>query len=407
MRYILLLCLLLNGMPQVSHAFYAWQGDRGSAELRGLLRGFGVILINPDNPFFYRDQHVSGLAGSGRLMLDADSGGQLSFETHAIQTYIPNTLQSGGRRFATGLGVERSDTLDWSFGNKQAHFLFDRLNVQYASDQLNIKLGRQPINLASTFYFTPNDFFAPFAAQTFFRDYKPGVDAMRVGVPLGDFSQFSLIAVLAYQPDILSDSGWSNRPDRNGTSYLVRASTVFGDFYWAIIGGVVRRDQILGGDFQGELFEWLGIRGEGHITLPDNPQQSSFMEISLGLEHRWESGLTLRFEQFYHGSGASSVNQYDIVAAGRNRVVYLARQYSAVGGSYELTPLLNSDVVAIHNWVDDSNLLALYAVYSLSDESELTFQMNIPLGNKAVGSMLQSEFGLYPYSVNIEARVYF
>ncbi len=407
MRYVLLLCLLLIGMPQVSHAFYAWEGDGGSAEFRGLLRGFGVGLRNPDNSFYYRDQHVSGLAGSGRLMLDADSGGQFSFESHVVQSYVPNALQSGGRRSVSGLGVERSDILDWSFANRQAHILFDRLNVQYASNQMNIKLGRQPFNLASTFYFTPNDFFAPFAAQAFFRDYKPGVDALRVDVPWGDLSQISLIAVLAYQPDVSNDSGWSNQPDRGGTSYLARAATVFGDFEWAILGGVVRRDKTLGGDFQGELFEWLGVRGEGHITFPDSPLQSSFTEVSLGLEHRWESGLTLYFEQFYHGSGAISVNQYDIVSAGRNRVVYLARHYSALGGSYELTPLLNTDMVAIHNWVDDSNLLALYAVYSLSDESELAFHVNIPLGSKSVGPTIQSEFGLYPWSVNIEARVYF
>ena len=408
MRRFLLLCLFLAGMPQVSHAFFERHGDEGSLELRGLLRGFGITLQNPDNSFFYNDRNISDLAGVGRLMLDADMGGRISFEMHTTQSYIPGTLQTAGSRFATQLGVERSDIMDWSFANRQAHVLLDRLNMQYVSDRLNIRLGRQPVNMASTFYFTPNDFFAPFAAQAFFRAYKPGVDAIRADIQWGALSQLSLIGVLGYEQNTLNDSGWSNRPVYARTSYLIRASTVSGDFEWAGTGGVVRKDQILGGDFQGELFEWLGVRGEGHVTFPDNPQQSSFTEFSLGLEHRWESSLTLRMEQFYHGSGANSENNYNTISSpGSALVSYLARHYSAFGASYEFTPLLNADMTAIHNWVDDSSLLALYAVYSLSDESELALNGNIPLGRKSSGQIIRSEFGLSPYSLNIEVRIYF
>jgi len=377
-------------------------------ELSGLLRGFGIALKNPDNPFFYNDRNVAGLAGVGRLMLDASTGERLSFEAHAVVSYIPGTLQSAGSRFTTQLGVERSDIVDWGFDSQQAHFLFDRLNMQYASDRLNVKLGRQPINLAATFFFTPNDFFAPFAAQAFFRAYKPGVDAVRADVQWGALSQLSLISVLGYERDALSDTGWSNRPDAARTSYLARVSSVFGDFEWAVIGGVVRKDWMLGGDFQGELFEWLGVRGEGRVSFPDAPLQSSFGELALSLEHRWESSLTLRMEQLYHGSGATSEDGYSTVLShGSVQVSYLARHYTALGASYEITPLLNADMTAIRNWVDDSSLLALYAVYSLSDESELALNANIPLGDKPVGPAIQSEFGLFPLSFNVEARLYF
>ena len=147
MRQLVLFCLLLVGMPQLSHAFYTWQGDEASMEIRGLLRGFAITLQNPDDPFFFTDRNVSGLAGVGRLMLDAETGGRLSFEAHAVVSYIPGSLQSAGSRFATQLGVERSDALDWRFDGRQAHVFFDRLNMQYASGRLNIKAGRQPINL--------------------------------------------------------------------------------------------------------------------------------------------------------------------------------------------------------------------------------------------------------------------
>ena len=79
----------------------------------------------------------------------------------------------------------------------------------------------------------------------------------------------------------------------------------------------------------------------------------------------------------------------------------------AVGASYEFTPLLTGDALALHNWVDGSSLIALYALYSLSDESEMAISANLPVGKAPAGLTLQSEFGTYPTSLNIEFRSYF
>jgi len=86
---------------------------------------------------------------------------------------------------------------------------------------------------------------------------------------------------------------------------------------------------------------------------------------------------------------------------------YLARHYSALGASYEITPLLNSDILLLYNWVDQSRIIALNAVYSLSDESELVFNMNIPSGEKTQGNMIKSEFAGQGKSIGLEWRQYF
>ena len=161
----------------------------------------------------------------------------------------------------------------------------------------------------------------------------------------------------------------------------------------------------MGVDFQGELFDWLGVRGEGHINFPDLAGQRRFVEFALGLEHRWESSFTLRIEQFYHGSGASDSGSYNLLNTTQS--FYLARHYTAGGISYELTPLLNGDVTAIYNWVDNSALVALYLLYSLSDESELAIGSTFAAGRRPFGATLRSEFGLYPASASIEFRSYF
>jgi hypothetical protein len=46
------------------------------------------------------------------------------------------------------------------------------------------------------YYFTPNDFFASYAAQTFYRSYKPGVDAARLDWQWSELSQISLMTVV-------------------------------------------------------------------------------------------------------------------------------------------------------------------------------------------------------------------
>lgn len=401
------LLFLLLSVP--ARALYEWQGETGSFELRGLIRGFAIAYEYPKNDFFYEEKSVSGAAAIARLLMQGQAGEHLGFKINVYQTYIPASLASDQNNMDTSLDVERSSVLEWSFSDDEyVHFAIDRLNVFWSNNRIDLTVGRQPINLATTFYFTPNDFFAPFAAQTFYRVYKPGVDAVRGEVQLGSFSQLSLINVLGYKQDPDSDTGWSEGSESDRASYVSRISTVIYDFEWALIGGVVREANIIGGSIQGELFKWIGVRAEGHIADPDDPQKDAFSELSVGVEHRWESSLDLRVEQYYHGNGADSVSDYAAtLIAADGESVYLGRSYTALGAGYELTPLLNAQMLVITNLIDHSYLLSFHSVYSLSDEAELAFNFGIPIGKEPEGTEIENEFGLYPYSVNVEVRCYF
>ncbi|MDQ6992156.1 MAG: hypothetical protein Q9M31_01660 [Mariprofundus sp.] len=400
--YLLFILALLFYSPS-AFAFSSWQQHGDALEMRGLLRGSAVALKNPDNKFFYQKRSIVALAGSGRLMVNGKYGDLLSFEMHVEQRYIPLLLQSGGRNLATQQGVERTNLLEWRFDNRRAQLLIDRLNVQYSASKLNIKLGRQPLNLAATFYFTPNDFFAPFAAQSFYRSYKPGVDAVRADIQLAELSQLSLISVLGYRADGLRENGWSSHIDTTRNTYLAHASTVVADFDLALLLGSVKKKLVIGGDFQGELFEWLGVRGEGHLAIPKQLVARRSVEFSLGLEHRWENSLTLRAEQFYHGGGSATLASYSL----QSESTYMARNYSAIGASYEFTPLVSADMTSLYNWLDHSSLISIYGLYSLSNESELAFSVVKANGKRPQSSQISSEFGLYGDSLTCELRSYF
>jgi len=170
--------------------------------------------------------------------------------------------------------------------------------------------------------------------------------------------------------------------------------------------GRVRRENVIGASLQGEWFDWLGVRAEGHVADPRDAGQGRHTELSIGAEHRWESSLNARLEYYHHGSGADGVAGYRL-SAGPDEDSYLARRYLAVGASYEFTPLLTGEAVALFNLVDDSWLVSLYTVYSLSNEAELAVSLGIPVGDDPSGPGIRSEFGLLPASVTVEVRSYF
>jgi hypothetical protein len=390
-------------------AFYEWQGNEAHTELRGMVRGFGIAYKYPDNNIFFQDRSGSDIGGLFRLIMLAQIDKTFSLELNAYQTYISEEMITGNSSLGTPLDVERSAALEWSFSNKKyIHAAIDRFNVRWSKDRIDLILGRQPINLATTFYFSPNDFFAPFSAQSFYRVYKPGVDAVRAEVRLDNLSQLSLISVLGYRQEPDKDTGWSNSPTRSRSSYIGRVSTIFKDFEWVLLGGTVRDMTVIGGSLQGDFLQWLGIRSEGHISYPDDPQRESHTELSVGLEHYWENNLEVRLEYFYHGSGFGAVSDYAyMLADSKGGNVYLGRNYTALGVGYEFTPLLNAQMSLIANLEDSSGLCSFNAVYSLSNEAELALNLGIPFGKKPDGFNIRSEFGLSPYSLNMEVRYYF
>jgi len=409
MRPALFILLIFLSMSSPAWALYATQRDDSDIDISGMMQVYGIGYKRPANPLLYRDNDRYGIAGIGRIMIKGQSGDSLSFEANAYQTYIPTEFTSGQSGSVAIPDVERSSALEWSFSDAgYVHAAVDRLNLRWSKDRLDIILGRQPVNLATTFYFTPNDFFAPFAAQTFYRVYKPGVDALRAEVRLGDLSQLSLISVLGYHPDMESDTGWGRRPDAGRTSYLGRVSTNLHNFEWAFIAGTLADSDVVGGSLQGELFKWLGVRAEGHMAYPDAKDLEMHGEFSMGIEHHWENSLDLRLEYFYHGAGSPGASGYSSAAMqNTGRGLYLGRNYSALGIGYEFTPLLTGQTAFIRNLSDRSLLASFNAIYSISNAAELSIGFTAPFGRKAEGLALKSEFGMYPYSFNMEWRWYF
>jgi hypothetical protein len=394
--------------PASGLAFAEWQSEEASVSLRGFT-GLGAgYSRNPEASAFYDSQEDLFWDLEQRLLVAANYRENTRFDLNLLENIRATPNPGLGARPA---GAERSGLLSWQqheSGNSEANLSVDTAAFHYVQDNIEWSLGRQPVNLATTMYFSPNDFFAPFAAQTFYRAYKPGVDSGRAEVRLGNLAQLSLVGVLGYAPESAVDTEWRNRPEWSRNSLLARLAVNRHDWEWALLGGSVRDHRITGGSLQGELFDWLGIRGEGHYAAPERDGVSGGTEVSVGIEHRFANSLELRLEQFHHGQGYSSTEALNqALAAGTLREGYTGRDYTALGASYEFSPLLTGQALVIANWSDHSQLLSLNGVYSLSDEAELAMTLSLPKGDHAENSSVGSEFGLAPATLACTFRVYY
>jgi hypothetical protein len=395
-KLIVMLCLVpLFCLPGQVEAFYEVEDGERTLELRGFM-GLGAGWLKyPDDNTIYTEEDDLAWSANFRLLVEAGLTEKLHLTANILQSSFSKPPLSPAFASLFPIDVERSNGLTWEQHdsiNSRSELVVDDLYLQYSANRLEMAVGRQPVNLAATFYFTPNDFFAPFAPQTFFRSYKPGVDAVRADYRLAELSQITMLGVLSYDPDPGSSNGWSAEPDWSGSSLLTRVSHEMAGFEWAVLAGTVDDHTIFGGSLQGELFDMVGLRMEGHHADPE-ATGDSYYKLATGLEKLYANSFNWRIE-YYHNSGGS----VGIGSQGSN--------YTAVGCGYQFTPLLLGSFLSLINLSDDSLLFTGNLLYSVSDESELSLIISLPSGDEPTMIDPGSEFGRQPLTVLLEYRLY-
>lgn len=393
--------------PVRAGAFGQWRGDGGYAEARGSLRVVGVASEYPDAPLLYPDRRKPDFVTVERLIVLGRAANWLRFDFNAYHLTNSDTGGLAASDLSVG-GVERSPALETVYtGNNaaEARLAVDRLNVTLSAGRFDLTLGRQAVNMATCFYFTPNDFFGPFSAQDFYRIYKAGIDAARLEARLGPLSQMTLLAVAGYEPDAGASNGFSQGVSTRRSSLVARVSTVVHNVELAVIGGRIARTSVAGASFQGEIGP-LGVRAEGHWANPE--AGDDYVELSVEVERRWANSFVAHGTWFHHGAGAARPEEYLAALSERTMgPLYLGRSYAAAGASYEFTPLTMAELLAVANLTDGSFLVSVNTVHSLADEAEFSWGVALPVGEKPESLDIKSEYGTYPASVNFELRVYF
>jgi hypothetical protein len=422
----------------------------GALEAGGSLRTIGAGIDNYDEPaLFGAGNGADGLMQT-LLRITAESAGRdgrLTWEGHVVEAF---DLFTGGGGTAIPVGGDggadasgssafdlapkdvryRGFDLTWNpveEGDVSDRLWIDRLNVRLALPGADITVGRQAITYGKAYFWNPLDVFLPFDPRQFDRDYKPGVDAVRIQVALGLFSGLEVVGAAGREIDAggsfvggggFFDATWY------GSAFLGRVFTTVSGWDVALQGGKVYGGYQAGGAFVGEIGP-LEVRGEaayliarGGPALPA-PLEGDLVESGLtavaGLGHRFESSLTLEGEYLYNGEGDPD----DLAAASirfdTGGTFHLGRHLVGLLGTYEVLPILTGRLGGLLSLSDGSGQIQPAVVYSAADEVDLLAGALVNFGERPTDSVgdpyripgLRSEFGTFPDVYYLEFKVYF
>ncbi len=345
--------------------------------------------------------------GIARLKLDSrwrvGDRDRFRFELHGTAQATSPRGSGAVASIATGDTRRFFDLTKSSFGGGDVAGVteVDRLNLRWDRPGFRLVAGRQAITWGVNHLWPVLDLFGPFAPQRVDRDYKPGVDALRLVVPRGDFSEVELVVAGqgARTPEDLSVATFGRFHSALGDA---GASIDFG----YMVGGF-HRDFVLGGFLAADV-GGTGLRGEAAWTSPGCSLDAlhptlgcgDFWRVTAGVDRLLTPRLTLIAEATWNGFGARDPGRYEQLAESdrirRGEVTSLGRRYAGLSLAWQAHPLVTVTGAALWNADDGSFLLQPGIAWSMADSVTLTVGLIAADGRGLVAGSLQSEYGAVP-----------
>ncbi|MBW2623972.1 MAG: hypothetical protein JRD68_13775, partial [Deltaproteobacteria bacterium] len=263
--------------PMTASGFYGDSYDR--VGLDGSLKVFAALVDSSRLPAFARENSTDyTLLTVTRLMAGGRPQPWLRYEVHAVGglAYASSRLFLNDTDSAA-IRYRALDTRwDWLREPEMAgEILIDRFNARFIFSWADLTLGRQAITFGKAYFWNPLDVFLAFDAAQLDRDYKQGVDGIRLDIPVGNFSGFNLIGVAGREitaagdfthPRRVLDSSWY------GSSLLGRFFTTVSGWDLAVQAGKIYGGYQVGGALAGELGP-LEVRMEAAYFKTEPGQQ--------------------------------------------------------------------------------------------------------------------------------------
>ena len=287
--------------------------------------------------------------------------------------------------------LHESDALVWKHA-------FDRLYVGLhlpVAEGLHFTFGRQILRWGYGRIWVPADRFAPPRPLELYREYAPGLDAVRVSLALGFRTSVDVVFVPAEQVEDLAA--------------LTRLETAFGPVELAVTAGVDHHLGVLGAGARIDL-GLAAIHGEGLWILdPDGGDRAAAV---LGTTIQLPFGIVGTVEFAHDGAGSGSASRYPALWGSREwtgaRLVGVGRWYAGLDVAASPLPDLTVGARAIVNIEDGSAALHFHFSAAISDEAWLGLSAVVGLGagGRSDGGV-GSEFGVAPHTYLLDLRLYF
>ena len=257
--------------------------------------------------------------------------------------------------------VEENDT--WLL-----HYIPDRLNLDWYTDEWRVTAGRQRINWGINSVSNPNDLFNIYSFYDFNYPERPGSDAIRIQ----HFLDWASRVEVAYSPA---------REARNSVAAGMYTFNK-GGYDIQMITGYYKNNWALGGGWAGSISQ-TGFKGEvmAFVDLENVAgEPSSNIVAALSADHMFSSSLFLIAEILYNKNG------------GLDQFVLLGEQLSAENpsysryqfttqASYPFSPIFNGSFAAIYYPDESAAFLSPSVTWSVLQNLDLNL-----LGQLFVGS---------------------
>jgi len=338
----------------------------------------------------------SGFVGRFRLMPVATLG-DLVLDV-AYEHVLTRTPRGGGFSITNpGGGGASTDWLDlgWTVREDEEttwFHRFDRLALSFEAGAFEFTAGRQAISWATTLFMTPADPFSPFDPSDPFREYRGGVDALRIKTFPGPFSELELVVRGA------------DTPAGATTTALLRGQTSMGGGAWSVgAWGGALHDEAAGAAFITGSLGATAVRAEA--TLREHPDGGTALRLSTGADRFFrpaDRDLYVIVEFQYDEFGAKEASGLLGAATSppyqRGEMQSLGTNTLALQASYQIYPLVSVAVMGLTNLDDLSELLSLSLGWSASQSASVSLGMFIGAGDDALDPVtgFASEYGLVP-----------
>ena len=364
-----------------------------------------------------------------RLIRNLEINDEIDLEIHLLNGLKLSTMDNPISDLLYSFAPEnlryRCFDLTYEIMDESATSIFlsvDRLNARFTLPDVDITIGRQAITFGKAWFFNPLDNYLPFDAGTVDRVYKAGVDALRVDIPLGNFSGINFIAVAGQRNDFpemqYSDKG-NFACDYYGSSIIARYFTSINGWDYSVQGGKVYGGYQIGGGLIGEIGDYQ-IRSEGaYLFASDSKPMFSFdgdlyenhLDFAVGIGRYYSNGLNVDVEYFHNGAAIA-----DDIFASLTRLLkgansHLSRDLVGVNVTCAFHPLINGQMACIYSIDDSSFSLQPNLAYSVNDETDFRIGISMNFGKKPMEkseiTIPRSEFGSYPNIIYAELTHYF
>ncbi len=346
-------------------AALAWLPTNAAAQTRPVTGYYQNVLFGVE-----RRAPVSGGvsdAQRARVMLDLKRG-PLGMSLAYEQRF---TWQSSREGLAAGLFPGLSDATsghdgDWMRLDGTLHESarvswrqrVDRAALSFASGPVTATVGRQVISWATTLFLTPADPFRPFDPADPFREYRTGVDAVRVQWFAGPFSVVDVVV-----------RGASYGSEHTLTA-LARGKTSVRGWELSAWGGTMN-DEAAGAIGVTRTIVGSALRMEAAVR--QDTSHNAVLRAAIGIDRRvtlWGRDLYGVIEYQHDAFGAGRASRLVSVAlspaAVHQELQVYGRDEAATQLSYQVHPLVSTELLSLVNLRDGSTLLSPAIAASLS-----------------------------------------